>query len=119
MILLTALAVAQQPPTGTAAQWGAFAYLSVVSMFLGFIAWYRSLSIGPMPQVSQVQLTQPVMSICWAALLLHEAISLPTVFGGAAVIGCALLAVRVRNRGSSRPEGTGARPETGSANRQD
>lgn len=105
MILLTGLAVAQQPPAGTAAQWGAFAYLSVVSMFLGFIAWYRGLAIGPMAQVSQIQLTQPVMSICWAALFLHESIGWPTVLGGTAVVGCALLAVRARNRGSSRPEG--------------
>ena len=49
-----------------------FAYLAVVSMFLGFFAWYRGLAIGPMAQVSQVQLVQPVMSIAWAALLLHE-----------------------------------------------
>ena len=47
-------------------QWAAFAYLGVVSMFLGFFAWYRGLAIGPMAQVSQIQLVQPVLSICWA-----------------------------------------------------
>lgn len=68
-------------------------------MFLGFFAWYRGLAIGPMAQVSQVQLIQPVMSILWAGLLLGEHIGWQTVLGGIAVIGCALLAVRARNRG--------------------
>lgn len=99
MIALTAVAAMRQPPTGSVVEWGAFAYLGVVSMFLGFFAWYRGLAIGPMTRVSQVQLVQPVLSIGWAALLLGERIGWATVLGGAAVIGCALLAVRVRGRG--------------------
>jgi len=96
MIALTAIAVVQEPPTATPAQWAAFGYLAVVSMFLGFFAWYRGLAIGPMARVSQVQLAQPVMSILWAALLLREPLTWPTVLGGAAVILCAGLAVRTR-----------------------
>lgn len=97
MVALTGVAVAQQPPTGTVTEWSAFAYLAIVSMFLGFFAWYRGLAIGPMAQVSQVQLTQPVMSIWWAGLFLHEHIGWSTILGGIAVIGCALLAVRAKN----------------------
>lgn len=97
MVLLTGISLADGAPNGTPVQWAAFAYLAVVSMFLGFFAWYRGLAIGPMAQVSQVQLAQPVMSICWAALLLHERLTWPTVVGGMAVIACALLAVRARN----------------------
>ena len=97
-IALTAFAIAEHPPTGTITEWGAFAYLACISMFLGFFAWYRGLAIGPMAQVSQVQLAQPVMSICWAGLLLGEHIGWATILGGLAVVGCALLAVRVRNR---------------------
>ena len=96
MVLLAVLAVAQQAPTATPAQWAAFAYLGVVSMFLGFFAWYRGLAIGPMAQVSQVQLVQPVLSICWAGLLLGENLTWTTVVGGLAVILCAGAAVRVR-----------------------
>lgn len=99
MIVLTALAVMQHRPTGTPVEWNAFAYLAAVSMFLGFFAWYRGLAIGPMAQVSQVQLSQPVMSILWAGLLLGEHIGWQTVMGGSAVIGCALIAVRARNKG--------------------
>lgn len=98
MILLTSVAVAQQPPTGNPWQWSAFAYLGVISMFLGFFAWYRGLAIGPMAQVSQIQLVQPVLTICWAGLLLREELTWSTMFGGLAVILCAGIAVRMRLR---------------------
>lgn len=96
MVILVAVSVAQQPPSGTPVQWLAFAYLGVVSMFLGFFAWYRGLAIGPMAQVSQIQLVQPVLSICWAGLLLGESLTWSTIVGGLAVILCAGAAVRVR-----------------------
>lgn len=96
MVALATLSVLEQPPSATPTQWLAFAYLGVVSMFLGFFAWYRGLAIGPMAQVSQVQLVQPVMSILWAWLLLDEQIGWATVVGGVAVIVCAAFAVRTR-----------------------
>ena len=98
MIVITAISIGIEPPHATPLEWSAFAYLAAVSMFLGFFAWYRGLAIGPMAQVSQVQLVQPVMTIAWSALLLGEQLTLPTVIGGLAVIACAALAVRVRLR---------------------
>jgi drug/metabolite transporter (DMT)-like permease len=96
MVTLTTIAIVDQPPTGTPTQWAAFAYLGVVSMFLGFFAWYRGLAIGPMAQVSQVQLTQPVLSILWAAVILREQLTWQAIIGGIAVILCAGIAVRTR-----------------------
>lgn len=96
MVAGTLAAIMQQPPHATPVEWAAFAYLTVVSMFLGFFAWYRGLAIGPIAQVSQVQLVQPVLGILWSALLLSEVIGLPTLLGGLAVIACAGLAVRTR-----------------------
>ncbi len=96
MITLAVVSVIQHRPTGTPVEWAAFAYLAVVSMFLGFFAWYRGLAIGPMAHVSQVQLVQPVLSILWAALLLKEKLTWPTILGGVAVIICAGIAVRIR-----------------------
>jgi drug/metabolite transporter (DMT)-like permease len=98
MITLAAVSVAHHSPTGTPAQWVAFGYLGVVSMFLGFVAWYRGLAIGPITQVSQIQLTQPVLTLCWAALLLGEPLTWPTLLGGLTVIACAALTVRIRLR---------------------
>ena len=96
MIVLATVSMIQQPPSATPAEWASFAYLAVVSMFLGFFAWYRGLAIGPMAQVSQVQLVQPVLSVIWATLLLHEELAWPTVFGGLAVVLCAGITVRIR-----------------------
>jgi drug/metabolite transporter (DMT)-like permease len=96
MIALAAGSAIHRPPAGTATQWAAFAYLAVVSMFLGFFAWYRGLAIGPMARVGQVQLAQPVLGIGWAALLLGEQVTWATVLGGVAVVLCAAVAVRVR-----------------------
>ena len=96
MLVLAAVAVVQEPPTATPAQWWAFGYLSVVSMYVGFFAWYRGLAIGPIAQVSQMQLVQPVLSLCWAALLVGEHLTLGTVIGALAVILSAGAAVRTR-----------------------
>ena len=101
MLGLTLGAVWAEPPAATATQWAAFVYLGAVSMFLGFFAWYRGLAVGPMAQVSQVQLVQPVLTIAWAALLLGEPLTWPTLAGGVVVVLCAGLAARTRR--SRRP----------------
>lgn len=98
MIVLTAISVVQDPPSAGLTEWAAFAYVSVVSMFLAFFAWYRGLAIGPIARVSQVQLIQPVITIGWAAILLREPITWVTAVGGIAVIVCAAIAVRARPR---------------------
>lgn len=96
MTVLTVLSTPDDWSAVTGHAWAAFAYLSAVSMFLGFFAWYRGLAFGPMVQVSQVQLVQPVLSIAWAALLLGEPLTVATVLAGLAVVGCAATAVRAR-----------------------
>ncbi|MEU7531395.1 DMT family transporter [Saccharothrix sp. NPDC042600] len=109
MVVLTAVSAVRHPPVGTPVEWAAFAYLSVVSMFLGFFAWYRGLAIGPMARVSQVQLVQPVLTISWAAWLLGEELTWPTVLGGLAVVVCAGTAVRRRVSTKDEPVLTGPR----------
>lgn len=52
--------------------WFSLAYLGLVSMFLGFFAWYAGLAIGGIARVSQIQLLQPLLSLTWAAIFLHE-----------------------------------------------
>jgi drug/metabolite transporter (DMT)-like permease len=98
MAVVTATALAGGIPDATPGEWAAFAYLSAVSMFLGFFAWYRGLALGPMAQVSQTQLVQPVLTIGWAALLLGEPLTWQTAAGAGAVVACAALAVRTRLR---------------------
>ena len=101
LTLVSMAAMARQAGTGFwpsagADVWASFAYLGVISMFLGFFAWYRGLAIGPMAQVSQIQLGQPVLTIAWSVLLLGETITWPTVIAAVAVVACAAIAVRSR-----------------------
>jgi drug/metabolite transporter (DMT)-like permease len=118
MLVLTVLSAARQSPQATPVQWAAFAYLAVVSMFLGFFAWYRGLAVGPMAQVSQVQLIQPVLGITWASLLLGERLTAATVVGGLLVVSCAASAVRVRlgqPAAPDRPDSTAGMPRVPAA----
>jgi drug/metabolite transporter (DMT)-like permease len=108
MLALTVFSAHRQHPQASPVEWAAFAYLAVVSMYLGFFAWYRGLAVGPMARVSQVQLIQPVMTISWAGLLLGERLTAATIVGGLAVILCAGSAVRVRLGGGAGPAPTGA-----------
>ncbi len=51
------------------------AYVSLFSMMLGFVFWYRGLAQGGIAAVGQLQLIQPFMAFGLAALLLHEEVS--------------------------------------------
>nr|WP_296066009.1 DMT family transporter [uncultured Actinoplanes sp.] len=96
MTVLTVVSLSRGVPAATPAEWGSFAYLAAVSMFLGFVAWYRGLAIGPMSRVSQIQLIQPVFTIGWATVLLSEPLTWTTAVAAAAVIASAAAAVRTR-----------------------
>ena len=72
-------------------------YLTVVSMYLGFFAWYHGLSIGPMAQVSQIQLLQPVLTLVWSWTFLEEEFSTSILIASLAVIITAIGAIRTRN----------------------
>ena len=70
----------------TVQAWGAFAYVAVFSMWLGFFAWYRALALGGTVRVSQVQLIQPFLSTLFAVPLLGESLDALTIGFGLAVM---------------------------------
>ncbi len=55
--------------------WMGLAYVSLFSMLIGFVFWYRGLAQGGIAAVGQLQLLQPFMGLGLAALLLHETVS--------------------------------------------
>ncbi|MGF0520912.1 DMT family transporter [Agrobacterium pusense] len=55
--------------------WGGLAYVSLFSMLIGFIFWYRGLAQGGIAAVGQLQLLQPFFGLALAATLLHEEVS--------------------------------------------
>jgi drug/metabolite transporter (DMT)-like permease len=57
----------------------AFTYLSLGSMFAGFIFWNWGMAIGGIARVGQVQLLQSFVTLALSALLLGEKITLVTI----------------------------------------
>jgi drug/metabolite transporter (DMT)-like permease len=55
--------------------WAGLAYVSVFSMLIGFVFWYRGLALGGIAAVGQLQLLQPFFGLLLAAVLLHERVS--------------------------------------------
>ena len=56
--------------------WFGLAYISLFSMFIGFIFWYKGLAQGGITTVGQLQLLQPFFGLALAAYLLHEPVSI-------------------------------------------
>lgn len=71
--------------------WVGFFYLSIFSMFLGFFAWYRGLSLGGIARVSQIQLLQPFFTILASAILLGEPLTIRSISFAMGVIICVAL----------------------------
>lgn len=68
--------------------WVGLGYVSLFSMLIGFVFWYRGLAQGGIAAVGQLQLLQPLFGLALAAGLLREAVS-PAMLGATvAVIGC-------------------------------
>lgn len=85
--------------TGLAADlpaWLCFAYVSLVSMFTAFFAWYRALAQGGVARIGQLQLAQPVLTMLWSALLLGETITWAMALAAGAVLGSVTLTQRTR-----------------------
>lgn len=58
--------------------WAGFAYLALVSQFLGFFWWNKGLAMGGVARVSQIQLLQPFVTLAASVALLQEMISVET-----------------------------------------
>ncbi len=96
VVPVTAVSAATGDVTGDAQAWAGFAYVSLVSMFLGFFAWYAGLALGGVAKVGQVQLAQPVLTLVWAALLLGEEVTAATVAAALAVLASVVATQRTR-----------------------
>lgn len=68
--------------------WLALAYVSLFSMLIGFVFWYRGLAEGGITAVSQLQLLQPFMGFVLAATFLGEEISWSMAAVSLAVVAC-------------------------------
>ena len=68
--------------------WMGLAYVSIFSMLIGFVFWYRGLALGGIAAVGQLQLLQPFFGLLLAAGLLHEKVSPLMVATTLAIVLC-------------------------------
>ncbi len=68
--------------------WIGLAYVSLFSMLIGFIFWYRGLAQGGIAAVGQLQLLQPFFGLALAATLLGESVTPAMLAVTVAVIAC-------------------------------
>ncbi|MBA4792710.1 MAG: DMT family transporter [Phenylobacterium sp.] len=68
--------------------WIGLAYVSIFSMMVGFIFWYRGLALGGIAGVGQLQLLQPFFGFLQAAIFLGEPIAWTMIASTVIVVGC-------------------------------
>jgi drug/metabolite transporter (DMT)-like permease len=89
--IMAALAFATMPQSFggiSIPAWLGLGYVSVFSMLVGFIFWYRGLAMGGIAGVGQLQLLQPFFGLLLAAALLGEPVAWTMVAATAVVVLC-------------------------------
>ncbi|MES5487573.1 DMT family transporter [Bradyrhizobium sp. INPA03-11B] len=74
--------------------WLGLAYVSIFSMLVGFVFWYRGLALGGIASVGQLQLLQPFFGLALAGLLLHEPVPWSMIAATMLVVVCVVFARR-------------------------
>ncbi|BDH47407.1 transporter [Salmonella enterica subsp. enterica serovar Choleraesuis] len=80
--------------TVTPGGWLSLGYVSVFSMLLGFVFWYRGLALGGIASIGQLQLLQPFFGLLLAAGILHEPVGSSLLITAFLVAGCVVAARR-------------------------
>ncbi|QGH63061.1 DMT family transporter [Serratia proteamaculans] len=75
-------------PQVSVGAWLSLGYISLFSMWIGFIFWYRGLALGGIAAVGQLQLLQPFFGLALAAWVLHETIEPSMIAVMAGVLVC-------------------------------
>jgi drug/metabolite transporter (DMT)-like permease len=89
--VMAAVALATLPDVWSGvdgAAWAGLAYVSVFSMLIGFVFWYRGLALGGIAGVGQLQLLQPFFGLALAGLLLGEPVAWTMVAATGVVVLC-------------------------------
>ncbi len=88
MLILSFILMPEDLATISISAWVGLGYVSLFSMLIGFIFWYKGLSQGGIAAVGQLQLLQPFFGLGFAAVLLHESVNLLMLLVTIGVIFC-------------------------------
>lgn len=89
--LTSAFSLVGRPLEPTPAAWIGLGYVSLVSMFTGFFAWYKGMAMVGVAKSSQVQLAQLPLALLWSTVLLGEPLDTLTIVCGALMVAVAFL----------------------------
>ncbi|RJT32872.1 DMT family transporter [Mesorhizobium waimense] len=108
--IMLVLTFATMPPSfadvGSGA-WIGLAYVSLFSMLIGFVFWYRGLAQGGIAAVGQLQLLQPFFGLALAATLLQEQVSSLMIVVTLGVVLCVVGAKKFAKQEAPRPATVG------------
>lgn len=90
--------------TPSPTQWGSLIALGVSSMYIGFFAWYRGLSLAGVAHGGQVQQLQALLTLLWSAWFLDEVVGVGTVAAAVVVLIAVAWAQRSRPQSFIAPE---------------
>lgn len=68
--------------------WIGLGYVSIFSMLIGFVFWYRGLALGGIAGVGQLQLLQPFFGLLLAGVVLGEPVPWSMIAVTALVVAC-------------------------------
>lgn len=88
MLILSFILMPEELTKISLSAWTGLGYVSLFSMLIGFIFWYKGLSQGGIAAVGQLQLLQPFFGLGLAAVLLHESVNLLMLLVTVGVIFC-------------------------------
>ena len=100
---ITVWSVTAHPPHPDVTSMAGLLYVSSVSMFFGFFAWYRGLATAGIARASQLQLAQPFLTLGLAAWLLGEHAGVDALVTAVIVLVCVVATQRARYRIAAPP----------------
>ena len=75
---------------------GSLLYLGLISQYGGFLLWYRALALDGVARASQIQLSQPFLTLIGAWLLLDETIDIVTIVFAVLILLTIVISRQVR-----------------------
>ncbi|WP_078593540.1 DMT family transporter [Streptomyces sp. NRRL S-920] len=96
-LLVSAVALPQEPVHLTVKALVGMVYVAGVSQFGAFVVWYQGMGLIGVPKASQLQLAQPLLTLMWSVLLLGEHLAPAAPVAAVIVLACIVVTQRARS----------------------
>ncbi|MFD8212286.1 DMT family transporter [Streptomyces sp. NPDC059697] len=96
-LVVSAVALPQEPVHLTVKALAGMAYIAGVSQFGAFVVWYQGMGLIGVPKASQLQLAQPLLTLVWSVLLLGEHLTPAAPMAAVIVLACIVVTQRARS----------------------